>query len=104
MQPYNSSPRYPTSTQQTIEAERLRVAAGRSYVSPAIVTLILYFVLWLPGMIANVVYLRSAQQTQKLTGHAPEGKGCLTAMAVVFLVLPLAGFVILGIALAAGGH
>jgi hypothetical protein len=34
-----------------------QAAATRSYTTPAVITLVLYFVLWLPGLIANIVYL-----------------------------------------------
>ncbi len=77
-------------TQAWIEAERQRAAVGRSYTTPAIITLVLYFVLWLPGFIANIVYLVDAQKTEQLIGRAPEGKGCLTAMLIVFILVPLA--------------
>ena len=79
------------------EEHRRVAAATRSYTTPAIITLVLYFVLWLPGLIANIVYWRDANSAQRLTGHAPEGKGCLLALLWVFVYLPLIGFVLVGI-------
>lgn len=61
----------------------------RSYVTPAVITMVLYLVLWLPGLIANIVYWQSAARDQRLSGHAPEGKGCLLALFIVFGALPL---------------
>ncbi|HEY7116156.1 MAG TPA: hypothetical protein VH475_06205 [Tepidisphaeraceae bacterium] len=85
------------------EDHRRIAAAGRSFVTPAIITLVLYFVLWLPGLIANVVYWREASNVQRLTGHSPEGKGCLVALLWTFIILPIAGVVIFGIAVAVAG-
>jgi hypothetical protein len=61
----------------------------RSYVTPAILTMVLYLVLWIPGLIANIIYWQAASRDERTTGHAPEGKGCLLALFVVFTFLPL---------------
>ncbi len=74
-------------TQQWIEIERQRAAAARSYTTPAVITLVLYCVLWLPGLIANIVYWLEARKTEQLIGRTPEGKGCLTAMLVMSVAL-----------------
>jgi len=63
-------------------------AATRSYTTPAIITLVLYFVMWLPGFIANVVYWREATNIERISGRSPEGKGCLTVMLWVFSIIP----------------
>ena len=86
-------------TQQWIEIERQRAAAGRSYTTPAIITLVLYCVLWLPGLIANIVYWLEARKTEQLIGRAPEGKGCLTAMLVVSVALVFLLILVGGLAL-----
>lgn len=70
-------------------------AATRSFTTPAIFTLILYLVFWLPGFIANVVYWREANNLQRITGRAPEGKGCLVAMLWLLAAPPLILFLIL---------
>lgn len=72
-----------------LEAYRRIGAAQRSFTTPAIITLVLYLVLWIPGFIANIVYWREANNVQRLMGHAPEGKGCLLAMLWVFTIIPL---------------
>ena len=58
-------------------------AFNRSFTTPAIITLVLYIFLWIPGFIANIIYLLEANKVERLTGEAPEGKGCLVAMIVV---------------------
>jgi hypothetical protein len=59
---------------------RLMSAYNRSFTNAAILTLVLYFVLWIPGLIANVVYLLESMKVQRITGESPEGQGCLVAM------------------------
>ena len=73
-----------------VDLERQRAAATRSYVTPAVITLILYFLLWVPGLVANIVYYIQSSNDQALVGRAPDGKGCLTALLVVFVGLPVA--------------
>ena len=92
----NRVPQQYGSYQQELHTEQWRAAIARTYTTPAVITLILYFVLWLPGLIANVVYLSSARRTQRLTGRAPEGKGCLTALLWVYLWIPLLLVVVIG--------
>jgi hypothetical protein len=75
-----------------IDYERQRAAATRDYTTPAVITLILYFVCWLPGIIANVIYYLQAQKDEAMTGRSPQGKGCLLA-----LLLGINGVFALGI-------
>ena len=71
------------------ETERRRAAVARDFTTPAIITLVLYLVLWLPGLIANIVYLLQARDTERLTGRKPDGAGCLLALAIVFIGMPI---------------
>jgi hypothetical protein len=71
------------------ESERRRVAATRDYTTPAVLTLVLYFVMWLPGLIANIIYYMQASADEKLTGHPPQGKGCLLALLIVWIGGPV---------------
>jgi hypothetical protein len=75
------------------EDERYRwmVANMRSFTTPAVITMILYFVFWLPGLIVNLVYLNEARALQRQTGREPDGKGCLVALLVVMGGLGLIG-------------
>jgi hypothetical protein len=67
-------------------------AEQKSFTTPAIITLVLYIVLWVPGLIANIVYLNEAKNIQRISGREPEGKGCLIALLAVFVGLPVIGF------------
>lgn len=66
-------------------------AYSRSFTSSAILTLVLYIVLWIPGLIANVIFLNEAKKVEQLTGRPPEGKGCLTALLVFWIATALLG-------------
>lgn len=65
------------------------IAPAKSFTTPAVITMILYLVLWLPGLIANLVYLNEANAARQQSGVEPEGRGCLLALIVVFGLLPL---------------
>ena len=73
----------------SLEAGQRLAAAGRSYVTPAVTTLILYLFLWLPGFIANLVYLNQAHRDAGRIGRAPDGRGYLVALLVVMGLVPL---------------
>src|SRR5260370_13187843 len=68
-----------------LEIERTRAAAAKSYTNKAMFTLLLYIFLWVPGLIANLLYLREAYQTRELTGTSPDGWGCLWTLLIVGL-------------------
>ena len=74
-------------------------APEKSYTNSAALTLILWLLFWPAGLIMNWVYLGEARRTQQVLGRAPEGKGCLTALMIVFFWLPLTVVGVLIIAL-----
>jgi hypothetical protein len=80
----------------TEEAHRRQAAAMRSYVTPAVITLALYFVFWLPGLISNVVYLVAANSDSRISGTVPQGRGCLLALLIVFLCVPFGACLLFG--------
>lgn len=88
---YPSAPAAPWSGRDPARDDEYRrfAAAQRSFTTPAVITLVLYFVPWLPGLVANIVYWQEANNVQRITGHVPEGKGCLVALFWVFLALPV---------------
>jgi hypothetical protein len=81
----------------------------KSYTTPAVITLVLYCVLWIPGLIANIVYLVEANKTREITGTNPDGYGCLWALLITICIVPAIGggifliLLILGAAMA-GTH
>lgn len=60
-----------------------------SFTWKAFATIVLYCFFWIPGICANVLFLVEAKSTQRRTGVEPEGVGCLWAMLIVMLILPL---------------
>jgi hypothetical protein len=70
-------------------------APGESYVRYAVLSLVLYFALWVPGFLVNTVYLARALGEERETGRAPEGKGCLIALIIAGMVVPILGVCVL---------
>jgi hypothetical protein len=64
--------------------------ATKSFTGPAILALVLYFFLWVPGFIANILFYREAREVRRATGRTPAGMGLLSFMLwapIVFWVL-----------------
>ena len=70
-----------------LDTER-SAARMQSYTGKAILVLVLYLVLWLPGFIANILFHSEARRMEKKAGEGLPGTGCLAPM----LYLNLAGF------------
>lgn len=72
------------------------VHASKSYVGPAILTLIMYYVgFYIVGLICNLVFLSQAKQSQKIIGSSPSGKGCLDFLLWTHLLIPIILFILL---------
>jgi len=72
----------------------------KSYVGPALITWLLYYVgFWLVGLIVNIVYLSEAARYARETRRAASGVGCLWALLIFHLVMPI---VLLGVLLLTG--
>ena len=80
-----------------LEAQRV-AASMKSYTGPAVLVLILYLFLLLPGLIANILYYKEARRMQRIAGHGLPGVGCLAVM----LWLGLASLVLGIVSLIAG--
>ncbi len=61
------------------DQDELRVALARdkSYTTSAFITLVAYWLAWLPGLVLNVVWLREARANERIAGHSLPGVGCL---------------------------
>ena len=64
------------------------IAAQKSYIGPSIITFILYWLFYLPGLIVNLMYIGDANRTAKIAGQKPSGYGCLIAL-MIFGIFPL---------------
>lgn len=78
------------------------LASQKSYVGAACLTWLLYFLLYIPGLVMNIVYLNEARRTKRMTGQSPSGMGCLVSLLVVYVVLPVVGILVFILLLAAG--
>lgn len=90
-QPEAAFPVQPQYAPQVSQRDMVRaLAATKSYYGAALLTLALYWLtFWIGGIIANVIYLNSASNTQRLSGVSPEGKGCLWALLITHIGIPL---------------
>lgn len=84
--------------QSSYDDHRKIAMAGKSFTGPAVITLILYFILWIPGLIANILFYKEAREIKRETGRAPAGMGCLSIMfwasvvpliVVVIVIIPV---------------
>jgi len=63
---------------------------NKSYVGPAFLTFLLYYIgFWIGGIIANVIYMNAAKRTKEITRQSPPGYGCLIFLFFSHFVLPL---------------
>lgn len=65
------------------------LARQRSFIGAAIVTFVLTWFFWLPGLIANLLFLREARKVQGRAGEKLSGVGCLWALLIVNGIIPL---------------
>lgn len=62
----------------------------KSYVGDAFIVLGLYYVgLWIGGFIFNIIRVSEVNRIKQETGVEPEGSGCLWALLVVHIILPI---------------
>ena len=57
-----------------------------SYTNKAIIALVLTWLLWIPGVIANVMFLNEAKADERKYGQSLPGVGCLTALIWVQII------------------
>lgn len=62
------------------EDHRKIAYASKSFTGVAVLTLFLYFIFWIPGLIANIMFYKEAREVRRVTGHAPAGMGLLSFM------------------------
>lgn len=72
-------------------------AITKDYTNAAVIVLILYFVLWLPGLIANQIYLNQAKQMEALAGQELPGVRALRIEKLILATIPLVILVVGGV-------
>jgi hypothetical protein len=78
-----------TAAGRSAHGGQVVTAPPRDFTSSAVLTMLLYFVLWVPGLLANLAYLESANGERARIGRDPQGRGCLVSLLWVFLGIPL---------------
>jgi hypothetical protein len=77
---------------------QVEMAQMQSFTTKAIVVLILYFVLFIPGFIANWLWHGEGKRAERIAGHALPGVGmlgCLWWFGAICLGLTILGIVLL---------
>ena len=73
----------------------------KNYTTDAILVLVLYYIgLWVVGFVFNIIRLSEANHFKQDTGEEPEGLGCLWALLIFHIAVPI--LILLAI-LATGG-
>lgn len=71
------------------------LARTKSFTYQAVLTLVLYFILYLPGLLANVLFYSEARRAERIAGRSLPGVGCLLIMLwfnIVWIALGILGF------------
>ena len=79
------------------DSESATPVHGENYTRYAVLALVLYFALWVPGFLFNTVYLARALGERRETGKSPEGFGCLIALIIAGLGVPVLGVCVLAV-------
>lgn len=90
-------PAIPSSQPITVADLERFAARTRSFMTPAILTFILYNVGWIPGAIANVYYNGEAKQAEKMAGTTLPGVGCLQTQFILLCLVPLGLLMLAGV-------
>lgn len=66
------------------------VHASKSYVATAFLTLLLYYIgFFIIGLICNIVFLSQSNESKRITGENPSGRGCLIFLLWVHIIIPI---------------
>jgi len=74
----------------------------KDYLVPALATLVLYWLFWIAGLGLNLYYLNDARRLERDSGRQQQNVGCLKLLLGVYVVLPLAAIVLIGILAVSG--
>lgn len=78
----------PTYPAQVYPVQEPKVIATQSqrFTGKAAMALLLYFLFYVPGLIANIMFISQANRVRKETGQTPSGIGCLWATLIVSII------------------
>ena len=94
-------------TEITVKAEGIgdeiikAIHASKSYVGSAFLTLLLYYVgFYFIGLICNIVFISKSNESKRIAGVSPSGRGCLVFLLWVHIFIPI---IVIMVFLAGGG-
>ena len=74
--------------QQPPQQVYVQTPQRKDYIVEAIITFVLYWLFWIPGFIANIFFLNSANQQRKEVGEGSSGFVCLWILLIIN-ILPM---------------
>lgn len=69
-------------------------ARMKSYTGAAVGIFVLYWLMWLPGVIVNLIYYNDLKRNEQLAGYSLPGGGAIRFMWVLFGFIPIALFIV----------
>jgi hypothetical protein len=62
-----------------------------SFTNKAVATLVIYWMFWIPGFVANLLFLSEAKAAERRWGRSLPGVGFLTVLLQVQIILAILG-------------
>jgi CDP-diglyceride synthetase len=84
------------STSSDLEVTTARM---KSYTGNAVLTFILYWFFWLPGLIVNYMFYSEAKRMERTAGQSLPGVGCLSIMLFLNAIVLVLGLLLICIML-----
>ncbi len=81
----------------SISPQEQSLARVQSFTTKSVAVIALYWLGWLPGFIANIVFFVEAKRTARAAGKHLPGTGCLGIMLVLNIVLLVIGLAFLAL-------
>jgi predicted RNA-binding Zn-ribbon protein involved in translation (DUF1610 family) len=72
------------------------IHGAKSYVGTAFLTLLFYYIgFYLIGLICNLIFISQANNSRRISGSSPSGRGCLLLLIWIHLIIPMIVLIIL---------
>jgi len=66
------------------------IHGAKSYIGKAFLTFFLYYVgFYFIGLIVNLLFLSQANESKRIVGRSPSGRGCLIFLLLSHLLIPI---------------
>lgn len=78
----------------SITEKQISGARLQSSNTKAVLVFLLYLVIWVPGLIANILFYKEGKRMQRIAGEPLPGVGCLSPMLWLNMAMVALGFAI----------